>query len=121
MAKQMSEAKFPIRLTGQPLGFAELLVIGDGRASVSAEPDGMARVRAARAVLEQAIADGMPVYGATTGVGAMKDIEWSSDKLDQFNLGLVRAHHFGTGDPFPTEVVRNAIAMRVNTALTAEV
>ncbi|GGF94180.1 histidine ammonia-lyase [Rhizobium wenxiniae] len=121
MAKQMSETKFPIQLTGQPLGFAELLVIGDGRASVSAEPDGMARVRAARAILEQAIADGMPVYGATTGVGAMKDIEWSSDELDQFNLGLVRAHHFGTGDPFPTEVVRNAIALRINTALTGYV
>lgn len=121
MGTHISDPKIHIELNGQPLGFAELLVIGEGRARVSADPDGMGRVRAARAVLEQAIADGMPVYGATTGVGAMKDIAWSAEELDQFNLGLVRAHHFGTGDPFPTSVVRSAIALRVNTALTGYV
>jgi histidine ammonia-lyase len=121
MGKQMSDSKIHIELNGQPLGFAELLVIGDGCATVSAQPEGMARARAARAVLDQAIADGMPVYGATTGVGAMKDIAWSPEELDQFNLGLVRAHHFGTGEPFPTSVVRNAIALRVNTALSGYV
>ncbi|WJH42017.1 aromatic amino acid lyase [Aliirhizobium terrae] len=121
MGTHISDPKIHIELNGQPLGFAELLVIGEGRAKVSADPDGMGRVRAARAVLEQAIADGMPVYGATTGVGAMKDIAWSNEELDQFNLGLVRAHHFGTGEPFPTSVVRSAIALRVNTALTGYV
>ncbi len=117
----MSEEKIHIELNGQPLGFAELLVIGDGRAKVTASPLGITRVEAARAVLEQAIADGMPVYGATTGVGAMKDIAWSNEELDQFNLGLVRAHHFGTGEPFPLSVVRNAMALRVNTALSGYV
>jgi histidine ammonia-lyase len=117
----MPQTQIHIELSGQPLGFAELLVIGNGSARVTADPQGMARVVAARAVLEKAIADGMPVYGATTGVGAMKDIAWSNDELDQFNLGLVRAHHFGTGDPFPMSVVRNAIALRVNTALSGYV
>jgi histidine ammonia-lyase len=121
MGTHISDPKIHIELNGQPLGFAELLVIGEGRAKVTADPEGMGRVRAARAVLEQAIADGMPVYGATTGVGAMKDVAWSNEELDQFNLGLVRAHHFGTGDPFPTSVVRSAIALRVNTALTGYV
>jgi histidine ammonia-lyase len=36
-------------------------------------------------------------------------------------MGLVRAHHFGTGAPFPSSVVRNAMAIRVNTALTGRV
>ena len=53
----------------------------------------------------------MPVYGSTTGVGAMKDVEWSPEDLDTFNLGLVRAHHFGTGSPFSMSVVRNAMAI----------
>jgi histidine ammonia-lyase len=121
MKKRVPRPTISIELNGQPLGFAELLVIGEGQASVSASGEGMARVAAARAVLEHAIAEGMPVYGATTGVGAMKDVEWSKDELDQFNLGLVRAHHFGTGDPFPTPVVRNAMALRVNTALSGYV
>jgi histidine ammonia-lyase len=117
----MSEPYETIELTGQPLGFPELLAIGEGKARVTVASGGLERVQAARNVLEQAIADGMPVYGATTGVGAMKDVAWSSDDLDTFNLGLVRAHHFGTGKPFPTWVVRNAMALRVNTALTGYV
>ncbi len=75
----------------------------------------------ARHIVDEHIAQGLPVYGATTGVGAMKDVEWSPEELDAFNMGLVRAHHFGTGAPFPISVVRNAMAIRVNTALTGRV
>ena len=117
----MHDIRPTIELNGQPIGFAELLLIGKGKAQVTAEAAGLARVQAARDVVERAIADGKPVYGATTGVGAMKDVAWSNDELDAFNLGLVRAHHFGTGEPFADSVVRNAMALRVNTALTGYV
>ncbi len=110
-----------IELSGQPFSFAEMVRIGSGRVTLSASEIGMQRVRIARSIVEDAIESGMPVYGATTGVGAMKDVEWSPEDLDAFNLGLVRAHHFGTGTPFSCNVVRNAMAMRVNTALTGQV
>ncbi|MGV3489749.1 MAG: aromatic amino acid lyase [Devosia sp.] len=112
---------FHLELSGQPLTFADLARIGQRATELSAEPAAMARVDAARAVLEAKIARGEPVYGATTGVGAMKDVEWTPEQLEQFNLGLVRAHHFGTGAPFPSSVVRAAMAIRVNTALTGRV
>src|SRR5690606_13693109 len=51
----------------------------------------------------------------------MKDITWSPEEVDTFNMGLVRAHHFGTGAPFPSSTVRSAMAIRVNTALTGRV
>ncbi len=110
-----------LELNGQPIGFAKMAEIGSGRAHVRASAEGMERVSAAREILEKAMADGVPVYGATTGVGAMKDVEWSADAINAFNLGLVRAHHFGTGPAFPTSVIRNALAIRVNTALTGNV
>ncbi|KQV84190.1 aromatic amino acid lyase [Rhizobium sp. Root1220] len=110
-----------IELSGQPLSFAEMARIGAGKVALSASATGMARVEIARAVVEDAIAAGTPVYGATTGVGAMKDVEWSPEDLEAFSLGLVRAHHFGTGTPFSCAVVRNAMAIRVNTALTGQV
>lgn len=110
-----------IELSGQLFSFAEMVRIGSGRVTLSASEIGMQRVRIARSIVEDAIESGMPVYGATTGVGAMKDVEWSPEDLDAFNLGLVRAHHFGTGTPFSCNVVRNAMAMRVNTALTGQV
>ncbi|WP_084367328.1 aromatic amino acid lyase [Rhizobium sp. RU36D] len=110
-----------LELSGQELSFADLHRIGNGSVTPTPSAAGLERVRQARAVLERAIAAGVPVYGATTGVGAMKDVEWSVAELDRFNLGLVRAHHFGTGEAFPCSVVRNALAIRINTTLTGHV
>ena len=110
-----------LTLNGKPLSFASLARIGARAVSLEADPIAMARVDAARKVVDEKIARGEPVYGATTGVGAMKDVEWTPDQLETFNLGLVRAHHFGTGAPFPNSVVRSAMAIRVNTALTGRV
>ncbi len=114
----MKHSTDAIELSGQPIGFARLAEIGAGRTRVLASAEGMARVEAARRVLDEALARGEPVYGATTGVGAMKDVEWSAEEINTFSLGLVRAHHFGTGAAFPASIVRNAMAIRINTALT---
>lgn len=110
-----------LSLNGKPLRFADIARIGARAVSLSADEAAMARVGDARQVVEDRIASGEPVYGATTGVGAMKDVSWSPEDLETFNLGLVRAHHFGTGAPFPNSVVRTAMAFRVNTALTGRV
>ncbi|WP_366653498.1 aromatic amino acid ammonia-lyase [Fodinicurvata sp. EGI_FJ10296] len=117
----MSYSPDSIVLKGSALDFATLSRIGSGAAVPKADPAALDRVRQARLVVEDRIAAGLTVYGATTGVGAMKDVEWSPEDYETFNIGLVRAHHFGTGDPFPPSVVRNAIAIRVNTALTGRV
>lgn len=111
----------PVILDGSPLDFADLTYIARRTSPIRATRAAMQRVEEARQVLLDAIDSGRPVYGATTGVGAMKNVSWSLDELEEFNTGLVRAHHFGTGDPFPVEVVRNAIAIRTNMALTGQV
>ncbi|MDB5542306.1 MAG: histidine ammonia-lyase [Devosia sp.] len=110
-----------LSLNGKPLSFANLARIGQRAVVLEADPAAMDRVDVARKVLDDKIARGEPVYGATTGVGAMKDVEWTPEQMETFNIGLVRAHHFGTGAPFPNSVVRNAMAIRVNTALTGRV
>jgi len=111
----------PITLNGKPLSFSDIARIGAHSARLRADPAALQRVAEAREVIEDAIAAGQPVYGSTTGVGAMKDVAWSADELDAFNLGLVRAHHFGTGEAFPDDVIRTAMAIRVNMALTGRV
>ncbi|TPW29224.1 aromatic amino acid lyase [Martelella alba] len=110
-----------IMLTGKPLSFASLAKIGAGRALPVMTQAGIERINRARGVVEDQLAHGASIYGANTGVGAMKDVEWTPEMLQDFNLGLVRAHHFGTGEAFPVDVVRNAIAIRINTALTGRV
>ena len=110
-----------VTLSGQPLSFADIARIGARKVQLVADEAALLRVAKARVVVEEAMANHQPVYGSTTGVGAMKDVEWSDDQLDAFNMGLVRAHHFGTGDAFSSEIVRTAMAIRVNMALTGRV
>ncbi|MCC6737228.1 MAG: aromatic amino acid lyase [Bauldia sp.] len=117
----MAHAPSPITLDGSPISFATLARIGAGYAGIAVDPAGMARCAAGRHALEAVISSGRAVYGATTGVGAMKDREFRPEELDRFSAGLVRAHHFGTGEPFSADVVRMAMAMRVNTAMSGMV
>lgn len=121
MQQFQTQTDSSLSLNGKPLSFLSLARIGARAVSLEADAAAMARVDASRKVVEDKIARGEAVYGANTGVGAMKDVEWSPEELETFNLGLVRAHHFGTGAPFPSSVVRSAMAIRVNTALTGRV
>lgn len=117
----MNAPRKTILLDGSPMSFSTLLQIGAGAALPEICRRGRERMEFARQTMDRRLAEGLRIYGANTGVGAMKDIEWTDDELDAFNIGLVRAHHFGTGTPFPTPIVRNAIAIRINTALTGRV
>ncbi len=117
----MNTAQAVVTLDGDRLDFAELARIGRGDTLVALAPSALDRVRTGRRAVDAAMAAGALVYGANTGVGAMKDIEMSAADLAAFNAGLVRAHHFGTGEPFAPEIVREAIAIRVNSALSGVV
>ncbi|HTO30598.1 MAG TPA: aromatic amino acid lyase, partial [Pararhizobium sp.] len=106
-----------IFLTGNPLDFSALEKIGSGHVVPVVSDHSYARVDAAHTVIADRIAMGLPVYGANTGVGSMKDRLWTVDDLAEFNTALVKAHHFGTGPLFSKAIVRKAIAIRINTAL----
>jgi histidine ammonia-lyase len=88
---------------------------------MSPDAAGLARCRQGRSALEQRISKGLPIYGVTTGVGAMKDVSLSPEDLAWFNQGLVQVHRFGTGQPLPSSVVRNAMAIRIIRLLTGRV
>lgn len=119
--RAMPAAPTTLELEGKPLSFAQLAAIAAGSVRLTAGATAMQRVYAARQVLEDHIAAGHPVYGATTGVGAMKDVSWTPADRDLFNLGLVQAHSFGIGEAFAPGVIRNAMAIRINMALGGHV
>jgi histidine ammonia-lyase len=73
-----------------------------------------ARNDAARATLEAIIARGGPLYGVTTGVGALRDQTVSPDGRGANALTLLRSHAGGAGEPLPAQVVRAAMATRAN-------
>ncbi len=76
-----------------------------GRAPALDDGD-RARIAAARAVIEEVVVSGEPVYGVTTGVGRLASVRIDPHDVVQLQLNLVRSHAVGCGPPLEPEVVR---------------
>ena len=88
-------------------------------APVELDPGALAAVRANRAVLEHLVATGTPVYGTTTGFGALVDAPVPVAMQKGLQTNLLRSHAAGTGPDLSREVVRAALAVRLNGLLLA--
>ena len=67
-----------------------------------------------RAVVERYLAEGLPAYGLTTGLGARVVERLSDDALAEFSLLTVLGRADSVGAPLPTDVVRAAMLVRAN-------
>ncbi len=102
----------PITLTGE-LSAADVAVIAAG-ARVQLAPAALERVRRNREVLEEILSSGTPVYGISTGFGALVSNTVAPELQRHLQVNLLRSHAAGTGPDLPDYVVRGAIAVRAN-------
>lgn len=96
----------PLMLTGEPLTVAEVVEVARGRRRVALAEAAAEQVRAARALIERVVAQERPVYGVTTGFGALSRVSIPAHDLSALQHNLVRSHAAGVGEPLPADVVR---------------
>jgi histidine ammonia-lyase len=105
-------------LDGSSLALADFapLFAGDElvELQVAIAPGALERVRAARAVVEQALKSGRPVYGLTTGFGRLKNQLIPEAELAELQQNLILSHCCGVGPPMPIAEVRTAQVLRLN-------
>lgn len=101
---------------GGSLTARDVALVASG-AEVTADAEALQRVSAGRATLEQLIDGGAPIYGITTGFGALVTESIGPDQRSTMQADLLRSHACGSGDELPGEVVRAALAVRVNALL----
>ncbi len=128
----MSESA-TVRLDGCSLTPDGLLAVARG-APVRLDPDGLARVRRAADFLAAEVARKEPVYGVSTGFGSNADRLLGGHRLrdelpgakpdpaapsllDALQENLIRSHAVCVGEPFPEDVVRAMLAIRINTLM----
>jgi histidine ammonia-lyase len=70
-----------------------------------------ARIGAARAVVDDALASGEAIYGVTTGIGNLASVRIGADDAAALQLNLVRSHAVGAGQPLAHDVVRAMLAL----------
>lgn len=109
----------PVTLTGASLGVEDVHAIGAERAPVALDPPALEAVGRNRAALEEAIERGEAIYGITTGLGALVRERISLEDAAAMQRDVLRSHAAGVGDPLPREVVRAALAVRLNGLLRA--
>ncbi len=72
------------------------------------------RIEASRAHVERFLEAGRPIYGINTGFGALDRVKISHDEIDELQENLIRSHSAAVGEPFPEDVVRAMMLLRIN-------
>ena len=103
-----------IILDGSSLTVEKLVRIAREGEQVELDPAALERIKVCRAMLEEKIAAREIMYGTNTGIGEFSEIVLDDDQVQQFQRFLVYNHAAGIGEPAPIEVVRAAMAARVN-------
>jgi histidine ammonia-lyase len=101
-----------VTLSGR-LSFDDVAAIASG-GRVELDPGALARVDRNRAALERILGSGAAVYGISTGFGALVSSVVAPELQRSLQVNLLRSHAAGTGADLPAEVVRAAIAVRLN-------
>jgi histidine ammonia-lyase len=100
-------------LTGHGLDLESVLRVARGGEGAEVAPDALETMAAARAVVEEALAEGREVYGLTTGVGARKRFR-APGEADAFNRRLLLDHRVSQGPRVADDVARAAALLAAN-------
>ena len=83
-------------------------------ASIELDPAALRCVAQNRLALEQLVDSDLPIYGITTGFGALVSERVPRELHRELQRNLLRSHAAGTGAHLPREVVRAALVVRLN-------
>lgn len=92
---------------------ADVLAGARAGARVALAPEAVAAMEDSRAVVDGINRDERPVYGVSTGFGALANTFIAPQRRTELQHALIRSHAAGAGDPVPAEVVRAMLLLRV--------
>src|SRR5689334_14948523 len=93
----------------------DVLAVARGGAPVELAPEAVEAMAASRAVIDALAARPEPVYGVSTGFGALAVRHISPELRAQLQRSLVRSHAAGMGPRVEREVVRALMFLRLKT------
>jgi histidine ammonia-lyase len=98
-----------------PLTAGDVVAVARGGAPVELADGSRAAIARARATVEELVAQETPVYGVSTGFGALAARHIPVDRRAALQRSLIRSHAAGLGPPVEDEVVRAMILLRTRT------
>jgi histidine ammonia-lyase len=104
----------PLILDGFSLATRDVADVARHGRRVRLAPDAIQRVQAAERELNRMIEGGTPVYGVTTGFGALDRTGVGTAHRVLLQRNLLLSHAAGVGRPLPRDVVRAMLLARAN-------
>jgi len=102
----------------RPLTEPEVVEVARHGAPVELDPGCLERLQAARASVDALAAGQAPVYGISTGFGALATRHIAPELRTTLQRSLVRSHAASSGGEVEAEVVRGMVLLRLQTLAT---
>jgi histidine ammonia-lyase len=102
-------------LDGKHLTIKKLIRIARYREKAAVKKAQWRTIILAEAFIQKHLSAKKPIYGINTGFGALAQVCISPQHLKQLQKNIILSHAAGVGKIFKPEIVRAAMALRVNT------
>ena len=101
-----------VTITPAGVSPSDVLAVARHAARVELSPAAVAAMQASRSIVDCIEAEGRPVYGVSTGFGALAGEFIATDRRAELQHALIRSHAAGIGAPVEREVVRAMMLLR---------
>ena len=104
-----------VTLRGAGLGEEQVVAVARHGETLALAAAARTRMERSRARVERAARSREPVYGVSTGFGALAGTRVAPLRQPELQLALIRSHAAGMGPPVEDEVVRATMLLRART------
>jgi histidine ammonia-lyase len=105
-------------LTGSALTRDEITRVARDAETIELSPEVLSALDRQRQQIEELVASGRPVYGVSTGFGALANTYIEPADRSELQRSLIRSHAAGLGDVVETEVVRAMMVCRLRSLVS---
>jgi histidine ammonia-lyase len=110
-----SNSSKKITLSTSGLTFEDVIAVARHGAQVELSQSAIEAMNSSRKYIEEYAAGGIPVYGVSTGFGALANRHIDVEDRVQLQKSLIRSHAAGVGPTIEREVVRALMFLRLRT------
>jgi histidine ammonia-lyase len=102
-----------MQLGATSVGLGTILSIVDEGHRIALDPAAVARIAAARTVVDRYMHRDEPIYGLNTGLGGNVGYRIPPEEIEAFQVKMVRGRCIGVGEPFPERAGRAMLLSRI--------
>jgi len=106
-----------IELTGHSLTLEDVVKVAKGGYQVSLDPSAVTFIERGAEIVRKWAKSDKVVYGVNTGFGDLASVVISSRNSRRLQENLLKSHACGVGAPFPDDIVRAIMLLRVNSLI----